>query len=274
MLRFGGSGDIKDAVRDHLASRTDLKGLRVIDIPAGKGDLSAFLRDRGADVEPYDLFPESFEAQGLTCGTADLRARLPIPDERADVVLFQEAIEHLPDPLYALRELNRVLRPGGVLLLTTPNDSHLRAKLSRLLVESELYNRLPPSELDAVWQSSDGQQYFGHLFLIGVQRLRLLAKLSGFRLDQVLPVKVSVGSALLGVLYPLIWLTNRFALWRTNARHPRIDSNIKREVHREIVRLNLNPTILFGKHLFLEFRKEQSWDEVDLAVHKDPRSIR
>ena len=107
-----------------------------------------------------------------------------------------------------------------------------------------------------------------------MQRLRLLAKLSGFRLQEVLPVKISVGSAALGFLYPLIWLVNHFAAWRSNRRHPQIDRNIKSEVHREIVRLNLHPTILFGKHLFLEFHKEQSWDKVDLAVHKDRRSIR
>ncbi len=47
---------------------------------------------------------------------------LPWPDSTFDVVLFCEVLEHLLyDPVYALTELGRVLKPGGCLVLTTPN---------------------------------------------------------------------------------------------------------------------------------------------------------
>lgn len=55
----------------------------------------------------------------------------PFESDRFDVVLFCEVIEHLlMDPLAALREINRVLRPGGRLVLTTPNVSRLDNVLS------------------------------------------------------------------------------------------------------------------------------------------------
>jgi len=274
MLRLWGSGDIKVAVADHVRSRSDLAGKRVIDVPAGKGELARLLHECGAEVEAYDLFPDTFEAEGLTCRRIDLRERLPIPDGHADLVLFQEAIEHLPDQLQALRELNRILTPRGTLLLTTPNVSHLRARVSHLLLESDLYNRLPASELDAVWAAEDGEEYFGHLFLIGIQRLRVLARLAGFELIRIHPVKASVSSLLLGWLYPLVGLAGLFARWRGRARTRGLDAELRKAVSGEMFRLNLHPTVLFGKHLFLELRKAGEWRERDPLVLKDPRTIR
>jgi SAM-dependent methyltransferase len=55
------------------------------------------------------------------------RDPLPYPDETFDVVLFCEVIEHLTqDPTFALAELHRVLKPGGYLLVTTPNVFRLQ----------------------------------------------------------------------------------------------------------------------------------------------------
>jgi SAM-dependent methyltransferase len=54
------------------------------------------------------------------------RDPFPYPDASFDVVLFCETIEHLLlDPLHALTEINRILKPGGVLVVTTPNVARL-----------------------------------------------------------------------------------------------------------------------------------------------------
>ncbi|MDP3539057.1 MAG: class I SAM-dependent methyltransferase [Azonexus sp.] len=45
---------------------------------------------------------------------------IPVPDESFDVVLCTEVLEHVPDPIATLKELTRVLRPGGRLLLSAP----------------------------------------------------------------------------------------------------------------------------------------------------------
>jgi len=67
---------------------------------------------------------------------------LPVTDESFDYVVCQEGIEHFPDQLFVLQELARVLKKDGTFLLTTPNISHLRAKISYLLVKANIINDL------------------------------------------------------------------------------------------------------------------------------------
>lgn len=268
MLKFFGSSDIKYFVERYFRARDDMCGKRVADLPAGKGYISRVLHEVGAEVSAYDLFPEFFEVEGLKCREADLTEQLPIADGTFDIVLCQEGIEHLPDQLAALREFHRILAPGGTLIVTTPNISHLRARVSYLFTESELWKRMPPNELDAVWHAGSGKTYFGHIFLINMQKLRILAVAAGFRLTKVHTVKASVSALLLAFLYPLIALVN----WRAYRRNLRKDDGLdvadKRRVYGEIVRLNLNPTILFGRHLFVEFEKGNDDGEVELYVNR------
>ena len=235
-------------VKRTLRALGDLSGKIAIDLPAGAGVMTRVLREQGAAVEAWDLFPELFDLEGLTCRKADLSKRLPIPDAHADLVLCQEAIEHVSDQLGMLRELSRILKIGGRLFLTTPNPSNLRARLGNFLLETELPKRLPPNELDSVWLSggSSEETYFGHLFLVGAQRLRTLARIAGFRISRVHRVKWSAGSLALAVFYP--WIA--FATWRARRYSMRkidAEASRKHEVLDEIVRLNLHPTVLFGK---------------------------
>ncbi len=265
---FTGSSDIKLFIRRHLESRGDLAGKIAVDIPAGRGLTSDILQQQGAEVHPFDLFPEKFEVPGLTCMHADLTEELPLGADSVDFLVCQEGIEHLPDQLHVLSEFSRVLRPGGRLLITTPNLSHVRARLSHLLLESDFYRRLPANEIEEVWHAGDGRTYHGHIFLINAQKLRTLARLAGLQIVKIYPTKVSYTSLLLGILlYPVLW----FITWRARSRSIRKAGDsltpAAREAFAEIARLNLNPDILFGKHLFVEF--EQIGPLGDVQVSKD-----
>ena len=64
----------------------------------------------------------------------------PYPDASFDVVFFCEIIEHLlMDPLHVLREIHRILRPDGSLILTTPNVARL-ANVARLISGANIYD--------------------------------------------------------------------------------------------------------------------------------------
>jgi len=64
----------------------------------------------------------------------------PYEDDKFDLVIFAEIIEHLlNDPCRVLREIKRVLKPGGTLILTTPNVARLE-NLARLISGSNIYD--------------------------------------------------------------------------------------------------------------------------------------
>lgn len=89
----------------------------------------------GRDIVGIDINPTSApdEVQVLGC---DIECEpLPVDDGTFDVVVFSEVFEHLRiDPIFTISELGRVLAPGGVLLLTTPNLRSLRGLLRLALL--------------------------------------------------------------------------------------------------------------------------------------------
>lgn len=246
----------------YIDSLPDLAGRTVVDVPCGDGRASDRFRRRGAEVIALDLFPAFMKAPGITARMADLRQPLPLADECADYVICQEGIEHLPDQLAVLCEFNRILKPGGQLLLTTPSISHARARLSQLIIESDSWRRMPPSLVDSAWvtDAATDRIYFGHLFLAGVQRLHTLCGIAGFRVTERRRTDVGPSSVLLGVLlWPLLALGSVLT-YRTYARKRRktIPAETGGPVWREHLRLNLSPVTLFCKHLFWIARKECS----------------
>jgi SAM-dependent methyltransferase len=69
----------------------------------------------------------------------------PYPDESFDVVIFSELIEHLGvNPVRALAEMHRVLRPGGILIVTTPNSMSLERFATFLRGGSQMVDRYSP----------------------------------------------------------------------------------------------------------------------------------
>ncbi len=108
----------------------------VLDIACHHGDMLSMIQARlpqarlvGADIS--DQYVAQTKARGFEAVACDVAAGMPFPDGSFDCVIFGEVIEHLVDPDAALTEIARVLRPGGRLVLTTPN---LAAWYNRILL--------------------------------------------------------------------------------------------------------------------------------------------
>lgn len=108
-------------VGDVLAA--DGAGGVLADVGCGTGDLWRALRGTftscvGVDAVRYDGLPEdvAFHAADLDV------ARLPLPDAGVDAAAAVEVIEHLENPRALVRELTRIVRPGGWVVVTTPNQ--------------------------------------------------------------------------------------------------------------------------------------------------------
>lgn len=110
-------------------------GLKAIDLGAGQGAFSSRLRDHGYDVTSVDKNVQDFKAEGVTFVSLDFDQAAKVEEfqnrsrELYDVAIGMEVIEHVENPWEYCRFLLSAVKPGGVVLLTTPN---IESAMSRI----------------------------------------------------------------------------------------------------------------------------------------------
>ncbi|GIE82432.1 hypothetical protein Aph02nite_83820 [Actinoplanes philippinensis] len=97
-------------------------GDRILDVGTGPGTVAALAHARGARVTAVDAEPSMVEAARRRVPEADVREallpRLPFTDGTFDAAVANFVLNHVGDPLAAVRELRRVVRPGGRIAVT------------------------------------------------------------------------------------------------------------------------------------------------------------
>lgn len=161
----------------------DLAGRRVLDLGCCRGLLlERFRAYPRVELVGLEIDPEEAgraERRGLRPVRHHINrfegermvARLPFADASADVVLAGEILEHIVDTEGFLREIGRVLAPGGAVCLTTPNILWWKHRLALLAGRY-------PDALDYRLQYGDD---FGHVRLFGPEQLRSLLEETGFQ---------------------------------------------------------------------------------------------
>lgn len=110
---------------------------RVLDLGAGRGHLArrvaAWFEAQGAAPSEHmlaaDLFAKDFQAEEVPFRELDFNQPLPFAADSLDLVYSVEVFEHLHRPYDVLKECHRILRPGGWLVVSTPNVLHLQSRL-------------------------------------------------------------------------------------------------------------------------------------------------
>jgi 2-polyprenyl-3-methyl-5-hydroxy-6-metoxy-1,4-benzoquinol methylase len=148
-------------------TQKDAEGaLRALDVGCATGSLLAVLRERGWQVRGVEISTPQAEYARTKRGL-DVRD-LPLeknnfPENEFTLVLASHVIEHLNDPAAFVREVYRILSPGGLFLVTTPNIAGFQARL-----------------FGSRWRSA----IFDHLYLFSVKTLSRLLLQSGFRIER------------------------------------------------------------------------------------------
>lgn len=93
----------------------------VLDVGCGLGHFSRLAARRGHRVISLDIARGVLSRGDLDAPVNASALRLPFADASLPIAISSECIEHTPDPMFAVRELVRVLRPGGLLVLSCPN---------------------------------------------------------------------------------------------------------------------------------------------------------
>lgn len=232
---------IQRAVLNHLPTLGLPRGARILDAPCGgAAALTLALRERGFDAVGADIDPEAATRLGPHFQKANLDAELPWASDSFDAVISTEGIEHLENHFSFLREVRRILKPGGLLVLTTPNITALRSRVR--FMGSGFFGR------DARPLNETARHPLHHIGLATFSDLRYELHVSGFRISEARHTHIKPISLIYSIYVPWIWLYTLIAFRKEK-------DPVQRNRNKEIRAALHSFSLFYGECLMLVARK-------------------
>jgi len=107
----------------------DKKKGRLLDCGCGDGRFAKIMSKAGFQVYACDFDKEFYKAEEIPFKKVDLNQKLPYKSDFFDVIILREVIEHIDNQASLFNELHRITKPGGFVLLETPNVHNWISKL-------------------------------------------------------------------------------------------------------------------------------------------------
>lgn len=180
----------KRAILDSIEPRPDGK---LLDCGCGDGEFTRQLADRARvaeawGVETVEHRAAAAERRGIRIARVDLNERLPFDDGAFDIVHANQLLEHLHGTDDFLREVRRLVKPGGYVLLSTNNLASWHNVISLVLgmqpppmhVSSEV---IVGNVIDPYRNTKFGSREDSHLRIFSFQALADLCRYHGFQVE-------------------------------------------------------------------------------------------
>lgn len=162
--------------REFLVRHLGAEPRRVLDLGCAGGLIAVMLARLGHEVVGVELngpMARQAKRRGIDVVQQDLEQPLPFRSCAFDAAHACEIVEHLYDTEGFLREVNRVLAPDGVLVISTPNLNSLGNRL-RVLAGKPL----------PMWGAFPGDLHGSHVRVLNAAKIRELLQRTGFRIDR------------------------------------------------------------------------------------------
>ena len=218
---------------------------RVLDLSCAGGATPRMLTEKGfrTVATEYALLP-FLGNHILRVGGVDLNDPLPFRSSSFDGVNLTEVIEHIEHQAQLIREIARVLKPGGVAVISTPNVLNVLSRL-RFLFTGFLRGRVRPVH----YSRKPGQA--PNIYLIHFYELYYLLFHYGFEIEELRKTKVKFAPVFFTpFLYPLMWLFSLEAVI-----HAEKDP-VQRRINWQILKYLFSPSLLFSDNIVVKARKK------------------
>jgi SAM-dependent methyltransferase len=219
-------------------------GKRLLDLSCGGGHTSEMLAQLGFQVIATDYGVPRPMSNGIArVADVDLNCFLPFQSASFDGVDLIEVIEHIENQPQLVREINRVLKPGGTLLVSTPNVLNVMSRV-RFLFTGFLRGRVRPAH----YMSKPARA--PNIYLLHFYELYYLLFHYGFKIVELRKTRVKFASRLLMWLcWPWMWLCSFIAVIHAE-RDP-----IQRRYNWQILSYPFHPALLLSNNIVVKARK-------------------
>jgi len=150
---------------------------KTLDLGCGEGIFCIELARRGIDVTGIDISQEAINHAKINAKSLKLRIpfivsgaeKLPFEDKSFDQVICLDVLEHVDDPIKVIKNIRKILREGGRLIITVPNELYLKKSILKFdfsVLLKKIGHTCPGYYLDELKQmlESNGFQVLHHTY--------------------------------------------------------------------------------------------------------------